>query len=523
MPVKDVALYYHHIGLMPIPVQKKKSVISWGDYIHKCAAKEKVEGWFKENTGGGVALVTGPVSQTLVLDLDGEAALQHIKQNYFIPKTWMAKTRKGRHVYFKWSPDINVSTTITGLGGIKGVDVRGLGGYVVAPPSYGVYQWFNGYAPWEVELSPVPDWLKSLINGNKLQVGTQSRELQGANNSWVSELLEGVESGGRHGAMVKLCGYFLSKHPEDIALKFLEDWNEKNSPPIPASEFRNQFSDMAKRYRTGLYKAKVSDASKLPQAKPLAPISLNQFLEADIPDIRWIVDRVIPEATSTIFGGWQGLGKSWVSLDLAVELAKGGGKWMDVYPVSGGTVLYIDEESNEALLKYRLKKLIRGKDLVGKPLDLHLAIGKRFKFTTEESLEQLKNLLAKIKPKLVIIDALIRVHNLEENSSKDMAYFFDSIIKPLSQDYGCAFVFIDHERKSFSAPGIPIQAGGQRLRGSSAKGDAIDTMVSLKHQDNRLIFEHSKARFARPVDTIAISIDDIDHNSTKVRALGEVK
>lgn len=527
MPAKDAALYYHNIGLMPIPVKEKKSAISWGDYVDRVAPSSRVDEWFKEtNAGYGVALITGPVSQTIVLDLDGKEALQHIKNNYFIPKTWMAKTRKGRHVYFKWSNDINVSTTIVELAGIKGVDVRGRGGYVVAPPSYGIYQWFNGYAPWEVELAPVPDWLKSLINKNReVPQPSSNRELKSEQNSWVTDLLDGVESGGRHAAFIKLAGYFLSKHPEDIAEKFLMDWNDKNSPPMPVSEFRTQFADIAKRYRDGKYKAKVSlpNEHHSPNVKPLQPIKLNQFLDSDVPNIRWLVDRIIPEGTSTIFGGWQGLGKSWVSLDLAVEMAKGGGKWMDVYPVSGGTVLYIDEESTESLLKYRLKKLIKGKCLEGVPLDLHLAIGKRFKFTHEESLEQLKIMLSKLRPKLVIVDALIRVHSLEENSSKDMAYFFDSIIKPLSQDYGCSFLFIDHERKSFSAPGIPVQAGGQRLRGSSAKGDAIDTMVSLKVENNRLQFEHSKARFHKPVDTIAISIDDIGHNATKVLALGEVK
>lgn len=523
MPAKEAALYYHTIGLMPIPVKEKKSVISWGDYTDRVAPQDRVGEWFKDTSNGyGVALITGPVSQTIVLDLDGEEALQHIKNNYFIPKTWMAKTRKGRHVYFKWSNDINVSTTIVGLGGVKGVDVRGRGGYVVAPPSYGVYQWFNGYAPWEVELAPVPDWLKSLINKGRETIDGGARILKGE-QGWVSELLEGVESGGRHAAFIKLAGYFLSKHPEDIARNFLEDWNEKNSPPMSESEFSTQFSDMAKRYKSGLYKARVTDTPRPPTGKPLQPIKLNQFLEADIPDIRWIVDHVIPEGTATIFGGWQGLGKSWVSLDLAVEMAKGGGKWMDVYPVAGGPVLYIDEESTEALLKYRLKKLIKGKCLEGAPLDLHLAIGKRFKFTNEDSLEELKKLLSVIKPKLVIVDALIRVHHLEENSSKDMSYFFDSIIKPLSQDYGCSFLFIDHERKSFTMPGMPTQAGGQRLRGSSAKGDAIDTMISLKKENDRLVFEHSKARFHKPVDTIAISIDDVGHNATKIVALGEVK
>jgi len=189
LPIKDAAIYYRNVGLMPIPVKEKMSVIKWKDFQDRVASQSEVENWFTQNKDGGVALLTGPVSQTLVLDLDGKAAIERIKQSYSIPKTWIAETKKGIHLYFKWAPEINVSTTLAELGGLQGVDLRGRGGYVVAPPSYGVYRWLPGYSPWEVGLSEIPDWLKSLINKHNEKNTVDKREL-GA--GWLSELLEGV-------------------------------------------------------------------------------------------------------------------------------------------------------------------------------------------------------------------------------------------------------------------------------------------------------------------------------------------
>jgi len=330
--------------------------------------------------------------------------------------------------------------------------------------------------------------------------------------------------GQRHAAFIKLAGYYLSRMPSEIAHYHLKEWNEKNTPPIPDKEFNQQFDDMQKRYASGQYKSKY-EQSKPIESKPLNPISINHLLNSSIPDVKWLVRNIIPSQSITILGGWQGLGKSWIALDLALEMSRGGGKWLDIFPVEGGKVLYIDEESTASLLKFRFKKLLKGKGLEKISLNLDLAIGKRFKFTTPSSLDKLKELLDKTRPALVIVDALIRVHHLEENSSKDMTHFFDDIIKPLVQDYGCSFLFIDHESKSLInlKTGKDYKmSGGKRLRGSSAKGDSVDTMLSLSHSDKYLILEHSKARFYTPVKPIALSIDDIGPDATKVVSLGEV-
>ncbi|MCK5020270.1 MAG: bifunctional DNA primase/polymerase, partial [Candidatus Peribacteraceae bacterium] len=212
---KDYALHYHReINLMPIPVSGKQSLVAWKEYQDKVAPEHIVRDWFLKHINAGIAILTGPVSNVLVLDLDGQQAIDLISTKYPVPKTWMVQTRKGRHLYFKWDKRINFPTVIVklcGMGSKKGetpewgVDVRGHGGYVVAPPSEGVYHWLPGYAPWEVNLAPLPDWLFSLLtfhNKSEQEGSTTQPE-----KTWLTELLEGVGQGERHGALAKLSGY----------------------------------------------------------------------------------------------------------------------------------------------------------------------------------------------------------------------------------------------------------------------------------------------------------------------------
>lgn len=515
-------LYYHRQGLMPIPVNGKASLESWKQYQEALAPEHTIRDWFLKHTNAGVALLTGPVSKIIVLDLDGQHALDAVKK-YPMPKTWIAKTRKGYHYYFQWDDRADFPTTIVGLGGMQGVDVRGRGGYVVAPPSYDVYSWVPGYAPWDNGLAPLPEWLLGLLSHHKRSSNTSNVQDVKPEMTWLSDLLEGVGQGERHGALIKLCGYYLSRMPEDIATHHLVEWNEKNNPPMKETELISTIKDMANRYKSGEYKSKFTERTSEPiddDDTPLLPVNVSHFLDSASPKIDWFVQNLIPYQTSTIVGGMQGIGKSWALLDLAVEAARGGGKWFNYLPVNKARVLYVDEESHENLLRYRLKKLVAGKGIAkDSPLDLHFAVGQHFSFTNQKKLAKFKKLLGELKPDLIIMDSLICFHSLDENMSGDMRRFFH-IVKDVIDEFKCTFLFADHEGK-----GNPKDKGFQashRLRGSSAKGDAADTVISMAKKGPHLVVEHTKARYYKPVPKFASSITDLTDASTVVECLGYI-
>jgi hypothetical protein len=120
--------------------------------------------WWGRDPCSNVAIRTGEKSGLVVLDIDGEdgfAALDELERRHGdLPATASVRTpRGGSHFYFR-HPGIPIRSRQAFPG--PGLDVRGDGGYVLAPPSIGP----NGQR-YEVEddeeISPLPCWLLRLL------------------------------------------------------------------------------------------------------------------------------------------------------------------------------------------------------------------------------------------------------------------------------------------------------------------------------------------------------------------------
>ena len=112
---------------------------------HGCKNAKKdpgaIRAWWKRYPDASIGIATGSISNLIVIDedidedkgLDGpHAALLWERDNGDFPETLVAITgRGGRHLYFKYDgEDIKNRAGI-----LEGIDVRGEGGYVIAPPS----------------------------------------------------------------------------------------------------------------------------------------------------------------------------------------------------------------------------------------------------------------------------------------------------------------------------------------------------------------------------------------------------
>ena len=129
---------YEKQGLctIPIPFKSKVATIEWKKYQERLPTSEESEKWFSNNECN-IAIVCGEVSDNLiVLDCDSKEKYEELKPviegKLGIDKletcTPIVKTGKGYHIYFK---------TPTPVKSIKfpNLDIKGEGGYVIAPPS----------------------------------------------------------------------------------------------------------------------------------------------------------------------------------------------------------------------------------------------------------------------------------------------------------------------------------------------------------------------------------------------------
>ncbi|MEO5367728.1 MAG: bifunctional DNA primase/polymerase, partial [Magnetococcus sp. WYHC-3] len=121
------------------------------------ADKEQINEWWSKHPEAGVAIVTGAISGLSVVDIDTAEGEKLFKEKIGEVKCPTALTPGGgKHLYFQ---DFGASNK---TGFIPGVDFRGEGGYIIAPPSPGpngsdkMYAWAKGCRITEVPPPPAP-------------------------------------------------------------------------------------------------------------------------------------------------------------------------------------------------------------------------------------------------------------------------------------------------------------------------------------------------------------------------------
>ena len=261
----------------------------------------------------------------------------------------------------------------------------------------------------------------------------------------------------------------------------------------------------------------IVDQKRETESPGFETLSLAAVLAMKQVEIDWCVEGLIPRQGVAILGGPPGQGKSWMLLDLALALITRR-PWLGRFRTKPGRVLYVDEESPPGLVPYRLQKLIRARDYEIPQEDLQFVLGQGLCLARESSLEQLRRTIEATQPSLLIVDSLIRVHGSEENSASEMARIF-ALVKSLIREFGCTVIFADHQKK----PGMGAVSQDLMLRGTTEKVAFVDTLLSLTRKDGSLIVEHSKSRFARPVPSFVIAIEDEGPGQTVVRVVGDAE
>jgi hypothetical protein len=212
-----------------------------------------------------------PTSWCVVLDVDvrkgGDAALAALEARHgALPDTPAVLTGGGgKHFYFA-VPAVLVGNSAGKLA--TGLDVRGVGGYVVLPPSThvsgGVYMDDILHPLFETPLATMPAWLLALLAApSSATNGDGSTEAI----DWAA-LLTGAPEGQRHQVAAQIAGHFLGKRlPVAEVTGILRGFAALCTPPMPPSEARRIVRDLAAKDRA----RHAAPAA----ARPLIPISGN--------------------------------------------------------------------------------------------------------------------------------------------------------------------------------------------------------------------------------------------------------
>ena len=236
--IATAALNYRAAGwsVVPLRPRDKRPLIEWERFQHERASSATVTEWYRRWPDANVGVVTGEISNLVVLDIDpnhgGDASIGRLERQIAppLPVTVQATTGGGgRHLYFAHPGGLVRNRT----GLAQGIDVRGDGGYIVAPPSVhpsgGRYAWVPGRSPAEITPAALPRWIVIRAGGPHVR---RSRD------EWRRLVREGVPEGQRNSTIASLTGHLLWHGVDaEVALELLLAWNRlRCRPPLDDAE-----------------------------------------------------------------------------------------------------------------------------------------------------------------------------------------------------------------------------------------------------------------------------------------------
>ena len=447
---------------------------------------DRIRAWGRRWEQSNIGIRTGAVSGLVVLDIDprhgGDQTLQSLEQIHGpLEHTVECLTGGGgRHLYFA-HPGGKVPNSSGRLG--PGLDVRGDGGYVVAPPSIhprGYYQW--KVSPKDVaELAPTPSWLLK-------QMCTRPN----------ASMKDVINEGERNDRLFSLAGALHRQGVEgELIETILQTVNARCCrPPLPTHEL-GEIARSIQRYRRS--------AKKMQNAKNVATALVTRLSDVKPAEIHWLWPGRIPLGKLTLMAGDPGLGKSLVTLDMAARVSKGN-DWPDTPTQlkAGGVALLAAEDDLADTVRPRMDKV--GADLgrvrVLTAVRTHTATRP---LNLAEDLEHLHTALsATPDTHLVIIDPVTAYLGDAETKSNTEIRAILAPLAAMAAELQVAVVAVTHLRKS----------GGKaiyRAMGSlafAAAARAVWGVAKDPDQHTRQLFVPVKMNIGPQPTTIAYSIED---------------
>lgn len=231
-------------SVIPLEPQGKKPLIPWKEFQDRQATTEEVEKWFSAGNSN-IGIVTGKISGITVIDCDSADAVR-LAADKGLPTCPTVKTGKGYHFYYAYEPGVgNFQKRLD----LPGIDLRGDGGFIVAPPSIhstGAIYEFEGESRHKV---PLPKWI---LQEKKVSSGS------------FSDYVKGATVGSRNDTLARLSGFMALSLPVQDAIEFAATWNSRNNPPLPMDEVRRTVESI---YRAEASKPKVFSHGPIVEAE----------------------------------------------------------------------------------------------------------------------------------------------------------------------------------------------------------------------------------------------------------------
>jgi hypothetical protein len=364
-------------------------------------------------------------------------------------KTRTIRTGKGLHFCYT-APDFEVKSDAD-VGGIPGLDVRGEGGYVIAPGS--PHQSGKRYTVMDPTVDPQP--LPSKLYDFLKEHCSKDSERPSDNGQQT----------GRNTAITKEVGrLFAQGLSEDRVREEAHAYNVNTyDPPLPSDEVETSVRSIAK--------AEASKKAQREATKPNRPVKVVCIADVQQENLRWMWERRIPYGKVSLIQGDPGLGKSMITLAIAAAVTRG--KTLPEGPAldTGNVLVLACEDGVADTIKPRFVKA--GGDEQRFFVALGVGTDGEDALSLPNDIPELKKIMVEKQIALLIIDPLSAyvAGKIDSYKDADMRRLLTPLSK-LAEETGAAIIAIRHLNKG---TGSALQRG----LGSVATGAAARSVLHV--------------------------------------------
>ena len=494
---------------------------------------EQVRAWWRQWPDANVGIATG--GSIFVADVDprngGDQSLGAlIDTNGPLSCNLMAITNAGGfHLYFSIPPEVRIGQCKLA----QGIDIKGEGGIVLAPPSQGVkgpYRWLEDHPFLEQRPGKGSDWVVELIlektqhaaspGSRKRKQRSDDQEAPFAQSLSVDELRvsdeikqlirEGVPYGKRSDALFAVTAEMHASGYDapTIASVLFDDRNGISDKPRqqgPEWTLEDVNRVLAKLQTDDTDEDTMDASTEQAGPAPRTYLTAREIMELELPPIRWSIPGILPEGV-TILAAPPKTGKSWLIMACALAIGEGSSA-LGRISCPRGTALMLALEDSSRRLQDRLASLLADEN--GNPRQAPdnvifytkwLPLDKGGREMLEQTLEQNPEVV------LLVIDTLARIRGRARSNDVYLEdYKTIQQLHELALRFRVAIVVVHHLRKTQKKDD---DSGGDSLEevsGSMGLTAAADCVWVLKRKR------------ATPYGTLMITGRDVEERTLSLR------
>jgi hypothetical protein len=220
--------------------------------------------------------------------------------------------------------------------------------------------------------------------------------------------------------------------------------------------------------------------------------------------VRWLVEGLWGEASVGVIGGAPKCAKTWLGLDLALSVATGTaclGQY--AVPEPGPVLVYLAEDALP-VVRDRIEGMARHRGLDFARVAIDVITAPVLRLDRDPDRTRLLETARQLRPRLLILDPLVRLHGIDENHAGEVAGLL-AYFRQLQRQLDLAVLLVHHTRKNATG-GV---AAGQGLRGSGDIHAFGDSNLYLRRTKEHLVLssEHRAAPAPPPVTLELVATD----------------